>query len=195
VVGSGGTNTTTNLTLGATSISLANTNLTLNLNAGTGSGYAGATTGQGNELVVGNSPVNFGSGVQLTLNVQNETSVVPGYSAFVLIAGSSTTTISGSSSTGQYTGLTFGGLAPVQPVNGTATLITTGSNLQLLFGNAGDAAAYANGSYLVLYQYNNGSTTFDDIDIVVVPEPGTWALMLGGLAALLFIQRRKRRDP
>jgi len=29
-------------------------------------------------------------------------------------------------------------------------------------------------------------------DLEVVPEPGTWALMLGGLALLVVIQRRRR---
>ena len=42
----------------------------------------------------------------------------------------------------------------------------------------------------MLYQ----STGVDDIDVVVVPEPGTWALMLGGLTALVFWQRRKRNS-
>jgi hypothetical protein len=30
-------------------------------------------------------------------------------------------------------------------------------------------------------------------DLEVVPEPGTWALMLGGLALLVFIQRRRNK--
>ena len=38
---------------------------------------------------------------------------------------------------------------------------------------------------LRLYLYNG--------DLEVVPEPGTWALMLGGLALLVFVQRRKAR--
>jgi hypothetical protein len=35
-----------------------------------------------------------------------------------------------------------------------------------------------------LYLYNG--------DLEMVPEPGTWALMLGGLALLVFIQPRRR---
>ena len=36
----------------------------------------------------------------------------------------------------------------------------------------------------------------DEIEVEVVPEPGTWALVLGGLITLFFIQaRRRRRDP
>ncbi len=37
-----------------------------------------------------------------------------------------------------------------------------------------------------LYLYNG--------DLEVVPEPGTWALMLGGLAALILIQRRRNKQ-
>ena len=69
----------------------------------------------------------------------------------------------------------------------TETIIT-GNNLQLAFGNSVDQSYYGNGSYLVLYQ----ASGVDDIDVVVVPEPGTWAMMLGGLAVLVFWQRRKR---
>jgi len=29
--------------------------------------------------------------------------------------------------------------------------------------------------------------------VEVVPEPGTWAMMLGGLAALILWQRRKNK--
>jgi hypothetical protein len=43
-------------------------------------------------------------------------------------------------------------------------------------------------SYLTpeLYLYNG--------DLEVVPEPGTWALMLGGLGMLVVIQRRRRHS-
>jgi hypothetical protein len=47
--------------------------------------------------------------------------------------------------------------------------INTGTNLQ----------------NLQLYLYNG--------DLEVVPEPGTWAMMLGGLALLVFIQRRRNK--
>jgi hypothetical protein len=39
--------------------------------------------------------------------------------------------------------------------------------------------------------YNNLQLYLYNGDLEVVPEPGTWALMLGGLALLVFIQRRK----
>jgi hypothetical protein len=57
--------------------------------------------------------------------------------------------------------------------------------------SSGAAGYYGNGSYLFLYQ--NSTTGADDIEVEVVPEPGTWALMLGGLAMLVAWQRRKNR--
>ena len=48
---------------------------------------------------------------------------------------------------------------------------------------------YATNSFL----YLNTGSGFDDIEVDVVPEPGTWAMMLGGLAVLLFWQRRRAR--
>jgi hypothetical protein len=76
-------------------------------------------------------------------------------------------------------------------VGGVTETIITGNNLQVAFGSSVDTSYYGNGSYLVLYQ----SAGVDDIDVVVVPEPGTWAMMLGGLALLVFWQRRKaKRD-
>ncbi len=49
---------------------------------------------------------------------------------------------------------------------------------------------YGNGSYLFLYQ--NSTTGQDNIEVEVVPEPGTWAMILGGLGMLLFWQRRRK---
>ncbi len=36
-----------------------------------------------------------------------------------------------------------------------------------------------------LFLYQNSGTGAGDIEVEVVPEPGTWALMLGGLAMLV----------
>ena len=37
----------------------------------------------------------------------------------------------------------------------------------------------------------NGNGAYN-IDVQVVPEPGTWALMLGGFALLVIYQRSRR---
>jgi hypothetical protein len=53
-----------------------------------------------------------------------------------------------------------------------------------LFATSGTAFDENYGVRLYLY---NG-------DLEVVPEPGTWALMLGGFALLVFIQRRRSKN-
>ena len=165
---------------GSTGVStIADANLTFNLDA---------TSTNSTQLNVGATNVAFGTdvgSVKLTLNVQNEPAIVGAYTTYTLIAGTGTTSTTGGTSGGQYTGLTLGASTAVG--GGTETIIT-GNNLQLAFGSTLDQSYYGNGSYLVLYQ----SSGVDDIDVVVVPEPGTWAMMLGGLAVLIVWQRRKR---
>ena len=94
----------------------------------------------------------------------------------------------------QYTGLNLG--------TPTGTL-ATGLIIPILnsgFGGTGNltlsmssAAAGYYGNYSYLFLYRNSTTGADDIEVEVVPEPGTWALMLGGLAMLIFWQRLRRQ--
>ncbi len=72
----------------------------------------------------------------------------------------------------------------------TETLIT-GDNLQIAFSNSVDQQYYEAHSYLVLYQDSNNH--IDDIAVIVVPEPDSWALMLCGLAFFVFWQRNRRK--
>ncbi len=90
---------------------------------------------------------------------------------------------------GQYTGLTLGTVTTLS--SGVTETLIQGSNLALAFSGTTDQQFYGANSYLVLYQ--NSHTGVDDIDVIVVPEPGTWALMLGGLAMLVFITRAKSK--
>ncbi|HEY0257985.1 MAG TPA: autotransporter-associated beta strand repeat-containing protein, partial [Candidatus Methylacidiphilales bacterium] len=66
------------------------------------------------------------------------------------------------------------------PADGTTSDITAIS--LTLYGPDGVTA---------LPGYVNPALYLDGGNLEVVPEPGTWALMLGGLAVLAFIQRRK----
>ena len=176
------TNTTQKLTLLGTGAStIAYANLTFNLNALTNTGSTAGT-----QLAVGGSSITFGSSVKFTLDMQNQPAVVAAFTPYVLIAGTGTTTDSNGTSSGQYSGLTLG--AVTNAVGGGTDTVITGSNLQLAFGGSVDESFYGAHSYLVLYQ--NGSA--DDIEVMVVPEPGTWAMMLGGLAVLVFWQLRRR---
>jgi fibronectin-binding autotransporter adhesin len=194
------TSTVTLLTLSGSGNSIIqNANLSFNLNAQTAGGLGGTSnggsagglgvSGSGTEMSVGSTAITFGSGVQsvmLTLNIQGEPAIIGENTAYVLIAG---TVASGGLGLhgSQYSGIT--GTTTSLGLGETETVIT-GNNLQLAFGTTLDGSYYAN-SYLVLYQNTNTGT--DDIDVIVVPEPGTWAMMLSGLAVLVFWQRRKSK--
>jgi hypothetical protein len=162
-----GTDTTSGLTLeGSGANSITNTTLSFNI--------AAATVNQANVLNVGTSTITF-SNSTLALNVSG-TGVIPAFSSYTLIAGT------GSS---QYNGL---GLTE-ESKDGTMFDVVT-SGLGLSWSPALANTWYATNSFL----YLNTAGGVDDIDVEVVPEPGTWALMLGGLAMLVFWQRRKTRQ-
>jgi fibronectin-binding autotransporter adhesin len=183
LISSTDTNTTGVLTLKGSvgTSSIADANLTFNLDAKSTSST---------QINVAGTNVAFGidsvGSVKLSLNMQNEPAIVAANTLYTLIAGTGSTSITAGSSTGQYTGLTLG--TTINLGGGVTETVITGNNLQLAFGSSVDSSYYAN-SYLVLYQ----SAGVDDIDVVVVPEPGTWAMMLGGLAVLFFWQRRRSK--
>lgn len=56
------------------------------------------------------------------------------------------------------------------------------------FGADGVTPLSGSNIYAAPVLYLNGG------DLEVVPEPGTWALMLGGLVLLVVIQRRRREQ-
>jgi fibronectin-binding autotransporter adhesin len=163
---------------------IADANLTFNLDA---------KSTASNQLSVGATNIAFGTdatgSVKFTLNLENEPAIVANGTTYTLIAGTGSTSTTIGASTGQYTGLTLGATTTV---GGVTETIITGGNLQLAFGSSIDNTYYGSGSYLVLYQ--NATGNIDDIDVVVVPEPGTWALMLGGLALLVVVQRARRKN-
>jgi len=163
----------------------ADANLTFNLNS--------AVAGSGNELNVGNTNVLFGAGAQsvtFTLNLQGSTTIAP-YTAYILMTG---TNVGTSAATSQYSGLAFG--------TSTGTL-ATGLETQILGSGNGstgnlalalsESAATMYGTYSDLFLYQNSTTGMDDIEVDVVPEPGTWILMFAGLALLSVHRSYMRR--
>jgi hypothetical protein len=68
---------------------------------------------------------------------------------------------------------------------GSTPLTTANVDLSL---NGGDMGLSSSDLSIVA----SGSNDILEFDAAVVPEPSTWALMLGGLAVLIFIQRRRR---
>jgi hypothetical protein len=113
--------------------------------------------------------------------------VIGAGTSYVLIAGSD-------GGADQYTGLSLGA-STGSLANGMTTVILSSSvgqsgNVTVSMHGA-DNAFYGANSYLALYQ--NSTSGADNIEIIVTPEPGTWSLMLGGLAMLVVRQRRRSR--
>jgi fibronectin-binding autotransporter adhesin len=127
------------------------------------------TTGGSNELNVGGTLLTL-SGDTLTLNVTS-LGVIADNTPYTLIVGTGGT----GAGLGQYAGFTVG-------VNGVI------SGISLAITGVGAPAGWYSNSYLELVNNAGGA---DDIEVVVVPEPSTWAMMLGGLATLVFWQRRR----
>jgi hypothetical protein len=163
-VGSGGSDTSTSLTLEATGAStINNTNLTFNLSS--------STLGQANQLALGATPVSFQLGdTTLTLNVTGSSIITPG-TTYVLITDSA-------------------GFAGLNVAQGQDGIITSGLSIA---GNAFFGSSAANGFTTGFYANSFLAVTDNgtEIEVEVVPEPSTWAMMLGGLALLVFWQRRK----
>ncbi|MEJ0000124.1 MAG: autotransporter-associated beta strand repeat-containing protein [Verrucomicrobiota bacterium] len=180
----GDTTTAGQLTLvGSNASTLAAANLSFNLKA----------DGTSNELQVQNTAVSFGTvgalNTTLTLNVQGAAPAIN--TAYVLIAGTAvgTDALSSQFASGLSFGASSGSLS-----TGLTTLILDSNqggsgNLTL----AGLDSTLAQNSYLFLYQNSTTGVDAIEVEVDVVPEPGTWAMLLGGLGLLLFWQRRKRQ--
>ncbi len=176
------TDTTKSLTLTSASGTIQNSNLTFNIST--------TSLGSSSQLSVGSTPITFGAGTgaqatTLSLNLVGA-NIIPANTGYVLIAGTN-------GGVDQYTGLSLG-TATGSLATGLTTPITNSGvggtgNVTLAFTTPGGATYYAP-SYLFLYQ--NSTTGTDDIEVEVVPEPSTWAMMLGGLGVLILWQRRRR---
>jgi hypothetical protein len=84
------------------------------------------------------------------------------------------------------------GFAGLNLAQGTDGVITSGLTIlpNAYFGaqnGSGQTSGFYSNSVLLV---TDGGT---EIEIEVVPEPGTWAMMLGGLAMLVVWQRRKSK--
>jgi autotransporter-associated beta strand protein len=186
------TNTSNALSLIASTATITNANLTFNINDQVKGGLGTDPSNSGTELNVGSTAITFGLSPQattLTVNVQNY-GIIAGFTPYVLIAGNT------SGGVDQYSGLNLGTSSGSLRATGLTTQILNSGvgmsgNLTLVLTGLSDTWYGAN-SYLFLYQ--DSATGADDIEVEVVPEPGTWALMLGGLAMLIFWQRSRRKD-
>ncbi len=108
--------------------------------------------------------------------------------AYVLMQGNGHTTFEDA---GALWGLTGGtGLAAfngtISGLGGDTLFQITGGLSLLPSDTNGNFFSQWYGSSVLIYD-----ATTDSIDVEVVPEPGTWAMMLGGLGLLVAWQRRR----
>jgi autotransporter-associated beta strand protein len=170
-VGSGGTNTTDVLTMTASSsTTFAGATLTYNLST---SGITGGV-GTGNVLALGNtgSVIFDASSSTLTINLNLVGSALTGATQYVLF-----------NSTDSTDPFSFLGNISLSGSN-----VISGTGLNLLVNGVASPS-----SYMTLVSL--GGNGYDiDVEVQSVPEPGTWALMLGGLALLIVFQRSRRSN-
>ncbi len=184
----------THLTVTNTSVSIASANLTFNLGAGTtsGSGFHTFDTPNTNTTymtLAGTSSLNFSGTDSVSLIDLTDGGLLSLRlgTPYLLVDGTSNSQYTGlvTSIDGSLANLALNGNGFVMGV-GTLSSYTAISINQ--FGSDGVTPLTGGSSYVATVLYlNNG-------DLEVVPEPGTWALMLGGLALLVFVQRRKQQQ-
>ncbi|XHR27946.1 MAG: beta strand repeat-containing protein [Chthoniobacteraceae bacterium] len=74
-----------------------------------------------------------------------------------------------------------------------STIITNGSTYTLSSNSDFTFTAGAT-EYLLSFSSNaDGDSSYNDVTLTVVPEPGTWVMLVGGIGMLAFGQRLRRR--
>ncbi|HEY0258196.1 MAG TPA: PEP-CTERM sorting domain-containing protein [Candidatus Methylacidiphilales bacterium] len=180
----------TGLTLTSTLAINAGGSLTFNLGAGSTTGpfaFSNPNTNSTYLSVTSDTAggINFGTGAAININLVDLTAYQPvGTGDSLQLQFQNPYLLIAADSDSDYANLvTTGGLDQNGYVLGVGTLQSyTALNLDLQNVNG----QVIGGAGLQLYLYNG--------NLEVVPEPGTWALMLGGLAVLIIIQRRKNNQ-
>jgi len=166
---------TTHITLGSTIISLSGSSPTPSANAGLTFTLGAGGVMSGSQVIITGGVANTlafnvggGGGNVVTIDDLVGTNLTLGQE-YDLIQGNNTT----------YTGLVTGATSSY------GTLIVGGLSLLQPSGGTNFFSDYYVGSALFIKG--------DNIELEVVPEPGTWALLLGGLLLLAIFQRRRSR--
>jgi autotransporter-associated beta strand protein len=180
------TNTSASMTVLAPSAMLGNADLVFNLNT--------AVAGEGNQLNIGATTINFSAGMAstvLTLNLQGS-GIIAANTSYALITG---TAVGSSAATSQFSGLSFGASTGDIATGLITRILSSGDggtgNLTLDLTGLGEAA-YGQDSYLFLYQ--NSTTGVSAIEVAMVPEPTTWAMIIAGLCVVILFRRRRNHN-
>jgi autotransporter-associated beta strand protein len=174
LVGNGATTDVLTMTA-STTTNFSSASLTFNL----GTGGGGTTLGNSSQLALGSTPnVVFDgtNGMTLTLNLVGGTAVTTG-TQYVLFT-----------STDASDPFSFLGNISLSGSN-----VISGSGLNLVI-NSSQGAGYYNGSYLQLVSLGGSGYDIDlEVQVQAVPEPSTYAMLLGGLVLLIAFQRARRQ--
>jgi hypothetical protein len=164
--------------------------LTFNLGAGASTGflnYANPNTNSTYMNIAGNTAgeINFGTtGGAININLVDLTAFEPYGTDTLQLRYQNPYLLIQAGANSDYNLYTTGGYDQNGYVTGIGAGNVSGFNIQALTINGTNITTSANYVGLQLYLYNG--------DLEVVPEPGTWAMMIGGLALLVFIQQRRK---
>jgi len=197
ITGHGLTMSNTSLTVSGTGAGSLSANLTFDLAAGNPTGAGAYTFNNPNTstsylTLSGSSTLNFaGTDSVSVVDLTNGSLTLRQGTPYLLVSAASDS---------DYSGL-------VTSIDGKASDATLDGDGYVLGVYTGSGAYGSNYTVIVINQYGpdgvtplSGSNVYaapvlylDAGNLEVVPEPGTWALMLGGLALLVVIQRRKNK--
>jgi len=176
---------------------------------GTGTINGALTIKTNGELAPGNSPgmttvsgsLTVESGAKISMQIEGTTTAGTDYDQIVVTGASSLVTLNAGSilsltiADGVFTS---GSLTLIENLSDNLIVGTFGS--VIIGGSTYDLSTtntftYNGQEYELLYNVNADSgTTANDLELTVVPEPGTWAMLVGGLGVLFGAQRMRRRS-
>lgn len=175
---------------------------------GTGTVNGALTIKNTGELAPGNSPgttivegnLTLDSGARVSLQVDGVTTPGTDYDQIVVTGADSLVTLSAGSTLNLSFGVAFALNNPITlidnqssiGINGKFTSVTVGANTYDLSG--ADFFTYNSQEFALSYSGTSGlDGVGNDLILTAVPEPATWAMLVGGIGMLAFGQRIRRK--